>query len=212
MPGVAISLETRFSMHQVDPMALKVNPMSNVHRKRRGERGQAITELAIALVAISAVFVGVIFILAVGQANIDNLLTVRGEADESAVSGMGGGAGSPISQWDEGGDTRMFTNDDVSIPLMGDEAALFRGELDNGGYNLATDLSSVYVPENFARDLPDDRLFLNAADLACGSASVDPFAYFAIEDLRGAFRSLIYGGEITISNEVYMPVFGESGD
>lgn len=186
--------------------------MGNRNRQRRGERGQAIAELTIALVAISAVFVGVIFMLAVGQANIDNLLTVRGEADASALSGMGGGTGRPVSRWREGGDDRMFTNDDEAMLAVSDEASLYRGELGNGSYNLATDLSAVYVPENFARELSDELMFLNAADLARGSDTVDPFAYFAVEDLRGAFRTLIYGGNITIRNEVYMPVFGTSGE
>jgi hypothetical protein len=189
-----------------------VKPMGNRNRQRRGERGQAIAELTIALVAISAVFVGVIFMLAVGQANIDNLLTVRGEADASALSGMGGGTGRPVSRWREGGDDRMFTNDDEAMLAVSDEASLYRGELGNGSYNLATDLSAVYVPENFARELSDELMFLNAADLARGSDTVDPFAYFAVEDLRGAFRTLIYGGNITIRNEVYMPVFGTSGE
>jgi hypothetical protein len=213
MPGVAISMETRFSMRKVQPNhGMKAGPMNDVQRKRRGEHGQAIAELCIALVAISAIFVGVIFMLAVGQANIENLLTVRGEADAGAISGLAGGTGTPISQWDAGGDGRMFTNDDEPMLVVSNEAALFRGELNSGSYDLATDLSPVYVPENFARDLSDDLMFLHAADLARGSASVDPFSYFAIEDLRGAFRSLIYGGEITVGNEVYMPVFGESGD
>jgi hypothetical protein len=173
-------------------------------RQRRNERGQAIAELTVALIAICSVFVGIIFMLAVGQTNIDSLLTVRGVADANALGGLFSSPGYPISRWEEGGDGMMFTNDDEPVMFFVDEPALFKGELQNGEYNLVT--APDYVQENFARDLVDEWMFLAAANMACGSASVDPFEVMPIEDLRGAFRALIYRGDITVRNSVYMPI------
>lgn len=186
--------------------------MRHIPRHRRHERGQGIAELCVALIGLSAVFLGVIFMLAVGQANIATLLEVRGVADAAALSGQGGGTGSPIGRWEAGGDNRMFTNDDEPTLQISDAAGLYQGQLRRGGFDLATNLSPEYVHENFSRDLADENMFLNAANLARGQATADPDDLISIDDLRGAFRALIYDGEITIRNEAYMPVLGAVGD
>jgi len=118
-----------------------------------------------------------------------------------------------LSHWGAGRDERMFTNDDEPAALLsGDVAGLYQGQLGSGGFRLGSDLSPQYVQENFARDLADENMFLAAANLARGQATADPYLLMSVDDLRGAFRSLIYDGEITIENEAYMPVLGEVGD
>jgi len=174
-------------------------------RDRRYEKGQAIAEMAIGLIAIAAVFLGLIFALAVGQANVENILTARGEADNYSYQGIIGGSGNPIRFWEEGNDGRLYTNDDEAELFTDDNSDFFIGQLRNGSFNLSTDLSYPYVQENFTPDLDSNFIFHLAADLTSYEAIVDPFEYMGIEDLRGAFRMLIYDSDLQVSNEVYMP-------
>ena len=174
----------------------------------KGEKGQAIVEMTMSLVAIMTVFLGVIFAFAIGDANIKTLLECRGEADSYAGNGAFGDAGMPIATWQPGRDGRMYTNDDEAVSGTNDNPDLFRGELSSDEVDLVGGFDKPYVKHDFASDLAaSSALFLDTADLTSFSKSVDPMAEVDLDGLDGAFRSLIYDSEIEVKNSVFMPIF-----
>ncbi len=171
------------------------------------EKGQAVIELTMSLVAIMAVFLGVIFAFALGKSNVENIIQCRGTADNYAGNGIPESVGQQIITWNEGGDGRMFTNDDEQIIGGDDNVELFAGELDNGSVDLVSGLGD-YVENNFAEELGDSgSLFLTLANMTSNTVVTDPYDTQVIEDLRGAFTSIIYSSDITVENTVYMPIF-----
>ena len=176
----------------------------------KGESGQAIAEMTIALIAIMVVFLGVIFAFAIGKANIETLLDCRGEADGYAANGAAGDAGRPIMTWQTGGDERMYTNDDEAVVGTNDNSDLFRGELRSDEVDLVSGFSKSYVKHNFAADIADySMLFLRMANLTSYEKSVDPATEAGIEELKGGFQSLIYPSDLVVRNAVFMPIFSD---
>ena len=177
----------------------------------KGESGQAIAEMTIALVGIMVVFLGVIFAFAIGKANIETLLDCRGEADSYAANDVGTTAGLPIKTWGPGGDERMYTNDDEPIVGTNDNPELFQGELKSENVDLVGGFSKPYIRRNFAADMANDSMiFLRMANLTSYDKSVDPVAEANIEELREGFQSLIYSPDIVVRNAVFMPIFGSA--
>jgi len=145
-----------------------------MHRNR--EKGQAIIELVMSLVAIMAVFLGVIFAFALGKSNVENIIQCRGTADSYAGNGVAGEYGSPIVTWTEGGDGRMFTNDDVAVSGAVDDSSLFLGELSNGSIDLVSGFGGEYVENNFAEGLDEEySLFLSMAGMTSYTVVTDPY-------------------------------------
>lgn len=170
------------------------------------EQGQAIAEMAVAMIAIMVVFLAVIFAFAIGSTNIDSLITCRGNADNYSYSQVYGGTNQQIRTWTEGTDGRMYTNDDVAEVGTDDDPDLFRGELKNDDVDLVNGFGVDYVKNNFAADsAASDAIFLTAADLTSSSLISDPYETMNLEDLRGAFSTLLYSSDLYIYNSVHMP-------
>ena len=172
------------------------------------EKGQAIVEMTMSLVAIMAVFLGVIFAFAIGDANIRTLLECRGNADSYAGNGVFGDAGMPIQTWTSGHDARMYTNDDTPVIGTNDDPDLFRGELQANGIDLVNGFDKSYVKHDFAADIANSSsLFLDIANLTSYSKSVDPMEEVDMDGLDHAFKALIYNSDITVDNSAFMPIF-----
>ena len=179
-------------------------------KKRRGERGQAIAELAVSMVAIMAVFLGVLCIGALGIESIEAIIDARGQADLNSANGVLGGSGTPILEWNYGDDELYFTADDTPVGGSAEDAGFFYSQLitTDGEFVLSDDLSFDGINSyNFAENFPLTFLFLNSADLTSHtSAEADPFGEREIEDLAGAFDALFGTSDVSISETVYMPV------
>jgi hypothetical protein len=176
--------------------------------RKNSEKGQAIIELTVSLVAIMVVFLGILFAFALGKSNVENIIQCRGKADDYAGNGVVGEYGSPIVTWTEGNDGRMFTNDDVAVAGVIDEGLLFTGELSNGSIDLVAGLGGEYVQNNFAEGM--DQMYsisLSLAGMTSYTVVTDPYDNDICEDLRGAFESMIYNSDILVENTVYMPMF-----
>ena len=181
----------------------------NTVRNRNGENGQAVIEMTMSLVAIMAVFLGIIFAYAIGKNNVENIIECRGIADDFAGNGVSVGSyGDTILTWDAGKDERMFTNDDVPVTGAIDDSALFMDELNNGSIDLTSNFNAAYIHHNFAADIPSEySLFLSMANMTSATIVTDPYENDSLEDLHGAFNSIIYDSDISIENSVFMPIF-----
>lgn len=179
---------------------------------RNDESGQAIVEMTVALIAIMVVFLGIIFAFAIGHSNIDTLLECRGMADSYAGNGSFTDGGVPILTWEEGGDGRMYTNDDTPVIGTNDDPDIFRGELQSDEVDLVNGFNRSYVEHNFAADIAGvSALFLVMANMTSYSQTVDPVEEMDLDGLESAFRELIYDSDLTVTNSVFMPSFS-SGD
>lgn len=171
------------------------------------EKGQAIAEMAVCMIAIMAVFLGVIFAYAIGSTNIDNLIACRASADNYAYCQVYGEGGRQILTWNEGNDERLFTNDDEAQIGTNDEPEIFKGELQSENVDLVNSFGEGYVQNNFAGDLADiNAIFLSSADLTSYSIQSDPYETMNLEDLKGTFSTLFLNSDLIINNSVYMPV------
>ena len=172
------------------------------------EKGQAIAEMAVSMIAIMAVFLGVIFAFAIGSTNIDNLIACRREADNDAYSSFhNGSGGDQIYTWNEGNDERMFTNDDEPQIGTNDEPEIFKAELQSDNIDLLNGFGSAYVQNNFAADLSEiNSIFLSSANMTSYSMESDPYETMNLEDMRGLFSTLFFSSDLIIENSVYMPM------
>ena len=175
----------------------------------KSESGQAIAEMAVAMIAMMVVFLGIIFAFALGSLNIDNLLTCRETADKNAYDNVYSHSGDQIRTWSSGNDERLFTNDDVSLVGTNDAPDGFKQELRSDEIDLVNGFDKNYVHNNFASDLSGiDALFLSTANLT--SHSNRTYLYdndtMNLDDLQGAFSALLFSSEMIIDNEVYMPL------
>lgn len=91
--------------------------MKSVFSKRRARTGQALIETVIALVALLAVFGALIELSRLGRARTEALMEARRLAGQNALADT---YASPnpgprfIYQWNEGGDGRSYSADDVA--------------------------------------------------------------------------------------------------
>jgi hypothetical protein len=178
----------------------------DINEKR--ERGQAIIELTIAIVAIMAVFLGIIFAFALGKNNVDNIIKCRGMADSYAANGVAEDYGRPIKTWEAGGDGRLFTNDDEAITGANDDPQLFMGELESDSVDLVNGFSHKFVQHNFASDMNGMfSMFLGMANMTSYTVVTDPYDIERFDNLRGAFSSILYDSDLSVENSVYMPIF-----
>ena len=177
------------------------------------EKGQAIVEMTISMIAIMVVFLGIIFAFAIGSTNIENLLSCRKNADNCSYSQIYGSNNQTVLTWTEGKDGRMYTNDDVAIISSNDKPDLFKGELQSDSIDLVNGFGGSYVKNNFANDLSGtDAIFLNAANLTSYSLFSDPYEAMNIENLRGAFSKLIANSDLEIHNSIYMPIMNNTSE
>src|SRR3989339_1675061 len=88
-------------------------------KDRKFEKGQAITEMVIGLIAIMTVFLGLLFMATVGIANIETMLDARSQADQDAYNGTVDPQGISIREWNYGSDEIYFTADDAPVTYFG---------------------------------------------------------------------------------------------
>ncbi len=117
-------------------------------------------ELAASLVALTAVFLGVLFVTAIGLENIGVTIGARSDADQNSAAGIvSGDEGKSILEWDLGADQLQFTADDQPIGATSGfegDPAYFSDKLNSGDYyarlesfGLTGDLH--YAPEDIYR-------------------------------------------------------------
>jgi hypothetical protein len=189
------------------------------------ENGQAIAEMTVGLIALMAVFLGMLAVGALGIVNIQTLIAARGGADERAVNGILSDSGRSIQEWSVGNDGLLFTADDQAVRGGSQPTISFRQEL---VADMVTDEEMAYrldlgtldgnlgygPPNNFAVGLPDLDLFISAANLTSRTSLVaDPLGDRGLgRDVQSAFRSLVFDGrpfEFSMRETVYMPVLAE---
>ena len=174
---------------------------------RRGESGQAFTELAVSLVAILAVFVGFLLVAALSSDHVSTLIRAREEADRKSSSGVSSNGGDSIRYWDYGVDEIPFTADDNAVLGSAGDGALFVGQLtDNSGQvMLSNPPSSSDLRSDFSA-LQASNLFVNAADLASGDARTsNTLREHNITSLEPAIRWLFGIDGTRVEERVYMP-------
>ena len=175
--------------------------------RKRGESGQAFAELAVSLIAILAVFVGFLLIAALGSDRVSTLIRAREDADRKSSSGVSSRGGDSIRYWDYGADEVPFTTDDSAVLGSAGDGSYFRNQLsDNTGQvPLTNPPSSTYLRSDFA-GLQDSNLFINAADLAEGSAYTNSTLHdHNLDSLESAIDWLFHIRGTNVQETVYMP-------
>lgn len=175
--------------------------------RKRGESGQAFAELAVSLIAILAVFVGFLLIAALGSDRVSTLIRAREDADRKSSSGVSSRGGDSIRYWDYGADEVPFTTDDSAVLGSSGDGSYFRNQLaDNtGNVTLQNPPSSSYLRSDFA-GLQDSNLFINAADLAEGSAYTNSTLQdHNLDSLESAIDWLFHIRGTNVQETVYMP-------
>lgn len=178
---------------------------------RRGESGQAFTELAVSLFAILAAFVGFLLVAAVSSDRVSALVNARENADERArdnrvdIYSSAGDARS-ISYRTYGADGLPFTADDEIVQGAAGNGGVFMDELadNSGNVNLAN--SPASWQSDFST-LRDTEFFVNAATLVTGEGTPhgDTLRKHNIDSLRSSIAELFSIGDIDIRERVYMP-------
>lgn len=186
-------------------------------KERKFEKGQAIMEMAIGLVAVMAVFLGLLFTAAMGLENITSLISARCGADTSAAAGTSGGdSGSAIISWSSGNDGLYFTADDTAVTGTEERTVDFSSQLQTTYSDASFDLTETVTVggNNYSTafcNLSDSSLFLWAAELTGYlSCNADPLASRELGDLKQAFASLLgTQPDFTINERVFMPLVQE---
>jgi hypothetical protein len=176
--------------------------------QHKSEKGQAIAEMCIGLIAIMVVFLGVIFIAGLSISNIKIFLGAKNNAEYISHNGNAiSGAGSSIYSWDYGdytiGDTVVtnlpFTANDRIIAVADNDADnIFNRQITsteysqgeaNGTYNyLAINALPAEVHNNFTDNL--GLMFLGAADLVQSSSSYSESFYTLTSNIMGRRREI----------------------
>jgi hypothetical protein len=175
--------------------------------RKRGESGQAFAELAVSLIAILAVFVGFLLIAALGSDRVSTLIRAREDADRKSSSGVSSRGGDSIRYWDYGADEVPFTTDDSAVLGSSGDGSYFRNQLtdNSGNVPLSNPPSSSYLRSDFA-GLQDSNIFVNAADLAEGSAYTNStLRDHNLESLESAIDWLFHIRGTNVEETVYMP-------
>ena len=175
--------------------------------RKRGESGQAFAELAVSLIAILAVFVGFLLIAALGSDRVSTLIRAREDADRKSSSGVSSRGGDSIRYWDYGEDEVPFTTDDSAVLGSSGDGSYFRNQLtdNSGNVPLSNPPSSSYLRSDFA-GLQDSNIFINAADLAEGSAYTNSTLHdHNLDSLESAIDWLFHIRGTNVEETVYMP-------
>ncbi|OGV35393.1 MAG: hypothetical protein A2020_06580 [Lentisphaerae bacterium GWF2_45_14] len=183
-----------------------------MRKERKGQSGQAIAELITGILAIATVFLGMLFVSAMGLGNIENLISARSSADLTACSEESSGNSGAVSLvgWNTGNDGLYFTPDDEQLGGGEGDGVSFVNQLvsESPEYDLSNSVS--VGTSNYTSpfcDLDVDPLFVNAGGLVSASATdSDPLGSRGLSDLKGAFQFLVESDlDISLSETVYMP-------
>jgi len=183
-----------------------------MRKNRKGQSGQAIAELLAGIIGLSAAFLGMLFVAALGLSNVENLIKARGTADLAActrTASSSSGAQS-LAGWSSGDDGLYFTQDDKPVPGGEEDAWAFTGQMvsDSPEYDLTDGVivgNSTY--ESSFVDLDTGSFFVNAGGLVAGSESdADPLQSRGLDDLKEALNTFLgFDPAITLSETMYMP-------
>lgn len=183
-----------------------------IFQRNNGNRGQALTELMVILVAICIVLLSAILFSVTGIRGVKNVISAREEADRRVVNQTAASSGTQISYWAniEGlqGDGLQFTADDIAVTGGGTESGVYRKELvtTNGELDM-TYLAAQKNEKHFRNfDLAAVRIFFQAADLTSGSAQIhDVLDDKKLYDVKNAMKKFGISTDIRIEDRVYMP-------
>ena len=172
---------------------------------RRGESGQAFTELTVSLLAILAAFIGFLLIAALGSDRVSTLIRAREDADRKSSSGVSSQGGESIRYWDYGADEIPFTTDDHAVLGSAGDGALFKRQLVDNTGKLTLSNPSLPFDSEFA-SLQDSNMFVNAASLATGDErTTDSLREHNLGSLEYAVKWLFGVNGTRVEDTVYMP-------
>ncbi len=181
-------------------------------KRGKRERGQAIAEFTVSLIAILFVFLGVLAVSVLSMENVSCLIAARSEADVASALGtsVGGVSPEPILEWDYGPDRIPFTADDKAV-TSGDSESL-AGEFDTSR-DLAegADVNDVALAELAKSGLVDRQVtevsFLTAANLnGYSHEETDPLSKRGLPELQKLLRRMVGGGKFVLKDTVFIPV------
>ena len=178
-------------------------------RKTGTERGQALGELTISLIALCSVMIGLLTIACLGMSGVRNVIAVREKADRNSFNGFENGSSRHLDTWKTGRDGLLFTNDDVQIRGSGPNSGKFLGELtDNTGLFSTSQLAQTrYADHAFESKVVESGLFLSAANLTKAEQTVtDPLALYRHFDAMRIWRGMGFDGSFIIKDTICMPV------
>lgn len=178
-------------------------------RKAGTERGQALGELTISLVAMCSVMIGLLTIACLGMSGVRNVIAVREKADRNSFNGFENGSPRNIDTWKTGSDGLLFTNDDIQVRGSGPNSGKFLGELtDNSGLFSTSQLAQTrYAEHAFESKVLESSLFLSAANLTQAEQIVsDPLSLYRHFDAARIWRGMGFNAVFTIKDTVWMPV------
>lgn len=180
---------------------------------RRNQRGQAITELVVSLMAILSVLLGLLLISALGIESVRNVMKSRELADNNASNGriVEGDRGRTIRQWNYGNDEIPFTTDDSPDSFMSDDGQFYLPHLvtTNGELDMNSSFGNTSYLENgnnFAKELSVTDIFVTAATLSVGKGTQkDPLGERGLGDLKTAIKRLIINTDFELKDTSYVP-------
>ncbi len=182
-----------------------------IRRKHRTVRKnyQALTELAVSLIAFLVMIVGFLMISGLGTANLENLISAREGADKMARNGLSGADGQQLRTWSYGADNLPFTQDDMPVSGSNASGDTFRNEMQSSDQTLDLTnrgiLPAIPAENNFAPDLAPSRFFLSAAMLAGYSSSEnDPLTKRNLASLKKMI-AYFFGADFKLCDSVFMP-------
>jgi uncharacterized protein (UPF0333 family) len=176
---------------------------------KKAEEGQALTEMAVMLIAVMVVFLGLIFAYAIGKKNISSMIDCYGKAGDNAYNNVYDNPGTQILTWSAGPDERMYTNDDVPVTGGDDNPQLFRDQFisNDGKVDLNGSFHPEYIKENFVPHITaGSSIFHTAANLTSASESYDIYEIKEVNDLKEAFSYLIFSSDVIVENSAFMPM------
>ena len=179
--------------------------------RRNGESGQAFAELAVSLIAILAAFAGFLLVAVLSSDGVSMSIRARESADRQSLIWDSPSAGSSISHWDYGEDALPFTADDRPVAGAAGDGSYFKAQLrDSSGLVSFIGSSPLRYDDDFGV-LRDSDFFVNAADLASGTAGTsDALWRHRIGSLESAVRGLFGVGDAEVRDTVYMPAHKET--
>lgn len=181
-------------------------------KRGKREKGQAIAEFTVSLIAILFVFLGVLAISVLSMENVSCLIAARGEADVASALGtsVGGVSPEPILEWNYGSDRIPFTADDKAVTSADSEN--LAGEFDTSK-ELAegADVNSVTLADLAKAGLVDRQAtevsFLSAANLnGYSHEETDPLSKRGLPELQKLLRRMVGGGKFVLKDTVFIPV------
>lgn len=184
-------------------------------QKRARQGGQAISELAVCLVALLVVLLGFLLLSTLSQEGVTNVIAARQDADKNArnsVSSVGGGSVMEnISHWNYGDRGVPFNRDDTPVKSSNTNGAeFFRQLTDNSGkFDFKTAGKGYWLPEyyNPLKTLQQDNIMLDAANLTVGvSSEKDPLGKRGLEALKSAAKNLLgVRADFEVTDYAFMP-------